>query len=103
MSVFVWRYTFTISLYDNGVYVLSPGPALSTHSVADSGTVALLEAVDEYTVQTRLTLLETAVFLEATGPARHTPGIFSITKATFLEGLKEKKHTRVGAAGVKTA
>lgn len=69
-----------------------PGQAVSTQCVAGGGTVALLEAVDESTVQAGLALLQAAVLFEATAPTGHTPGILSIAKATFLEGLEGKTH-----------
>lgn len=81
------------------MFVLSPGQAFATHSVAGGGTVALLEAVDESTVQAGFALLKAAVLLEATGPAGHAPGILSITKATFLEGLMGEIHWVRGGVG----
>lgn len=72
--------------------VLSPRQAVATHSVAGGRAVALLEAIDECTVQTGLALLQAPVLFEATASAGHAPGIFSIAKATFLEGLMVKIH-----------
>lgn len=79
--------------------VLSPRQTVATHSVAGGGAVALLEAVDESTVQAGLALLQAPVFLEATAPAGHAPGILSITKATFLWGLKGEIHRVRGGVG----
>lgn len=70
--------------------MLSPRQAVATHGVAGGGAVALLEAVDEGTVQTGLALLQAAVLFEATAPAGHAPGIFSIAEAAFLKGLNVK-------------
>lgn len=64
--------------------ILSPRQTVATHGVADGGTVALLESVDESAVQAGLALLQAPVLFKATAPAGHAPGILSITKATFL-------------------
>lgn len=72
--------------------VFSPWQTITTHSIAGGGTVALLEAVDESTVQAGLALLQAPVLFEATAPAGHTPGILSIAKATFLKGLSQEIH-----------
>lgn len=71
---------------------VSPWQTVATHCVAGGGAVALLETVDESAVQTGLALLQAAVLLEATAPAGYTPGILSITKATFLGGLMGETH-----------
>lgn len=80
---------------------VSPRQTVATHCIAGGGAVALLETIDESTVQTGLALLQAAVLLEATAPAGHTLGILSITKATFLEGLTGETHReRGGVDGV---
>lgn len=79
--------------------VLLPGQTVATHGVAGGGTVALLEAVDESTVQAGLALLQAPIFFEATAPAGHAPGILSITKATFLGGLIGEIHRVRGGVG----
>lgn len=77
----------------------SPWQTVATHGVAGGGTVALLEAVDESTVQAGLALLQAPVLFEATAPAGHTPGILSIAKATFLKGLTGEIHRVRGGVG----
>lgn len=79
--------------------VLSPRQTLATHGVAGGGAVALLEAVDEPTVQAGLALLQAAVLLEAAAPAGHAPGILSIAKAAFLGGLTGETHRLRGGVG----
>jgi len=79
--------------------VLLPRQTVATHRVAGGRAVALLEAVDESAVQTGLALLQAPVLFEATAPAGHAPGILSITKATFLEGLEGKIHRVRGGVG----
>lgn len=69
------------------VFLLSPQQTVSAHGVAGGGAVALLEAVEEATVQAGLALLQTPLLFEAAAPAGHTPGILAVTKATFLQGL----------------
>lgn len=69
-----------------------PRQTVSTHGITGAGTVALLEAVDQATVQAGFALLQAPVLFEATVPTGHTPGTLSIAKATFLEGLKGKIH-----------
>lgn len=81
------------------VSVLSPRQTVAAHSVAGGGTVVLLEAVDESTVQTGFAFLQTPILLEATAPAGHAPGILSITKATFLGGLTGEIHRLRGGVG----
>lgn len=77
----------------------SPRQTVPTHSIAGGGAVALLEAVDESTVQTGLALLQAPVLLEATAPAGHTPGILSIAKAAFLRRLTGEIHRVRGGVG----
>lgn len=92
---------FVSIVSDGDVSVLSPRQTVTTHCVACGRTVALLEAVDESTVQTGLALLQAPVFFEATAPAGHAPGILSITKATFLGGLTGEIHrVRDGVGGL---
>lgn len=79
--------------------VFSPRQTVPAHGVAGGGAVALLEAVDESTVQTGLALLQAPVLLEATAPAGHTPGILSIAKATFLKRLTGEIHRVRGGVG----
>lgn len=78
-----------------------PRQTVTTHSVAGGGAVALLEAVHEATVQAGLALLQAPVLFEAAAPAGHAPGILSVTKATFLEGLMgEIPRVRGGVGGL---
>lgn len=78
---------------------VSPWQTITTHSITGGWTVALLEAVDESTVQAGLALLQAPVLFEATAPTGHTPGIVSIAKATFLRGLSEEIHWVRGRVG----
>ena len=79
--------------------LLSPRQTVATHSIAGGGAVAFLEAVDESTIQAGLALLQAPVLFEATAPAGHTPGILSITKATFLGRLTGEIHRVRGGVG----
>lgn len=87
----------------NGIAVgpplLLPGETVAAHGVAGGGAVSLLHAVDERTVQAGLALLQAAVLLEAAAAAGHTPGILSVAKATFLEGLTGETHRVRGGGG----
>lgn len=78
----------------------SPGETVAAHGIAGGGAVALLQAVDERAVEAGLALLQAAVLLEAAAAAGHAPGILSVAKATFLEGLTGETHRlRGGGAG----
>lgn len=79
--------------------MLLPGQTVTTHGIAGGGAVALLDAVDECTVQAGLALLQAPVLFEAAAPAGHTPGILSVAKATFLRRLTGEIHRVRGGVG----